>query len=56
VAQWLVGTGRVTPPYLATQGTRLGRSGRIRVTEDAGEIWIGGRVSIAVEGTIDTPS
>jgi PhzF family phenazine biosynthesis protein len=44
VAQWLLGTGRAVAPYVASQGTRLGRTGRIRVTQDAqGTVWIGGR-------------
>jgi len=28
VAQWLISTGRATAPYVASQGTRLGRTGR----------------------------
>lgn len=43
VAQWLLGSGRATAPYTASQGTRLGRTGRIQVTrDDDGTIWIGG--------------
>lgn len=53
VAQWLIGSGRATPPYVASQGTALGRSGRIFVTrDDAGEIWIGGQVVRCVAGTV----
>jgi PhzF family phenazine biosynthesis protein len=43
VAQWLLGTGRVTAPYNVSQGTRLDRRGRVRVDCDAeGQVWIGG--------------
>ncbi|HET7120754.1 MAG TPA: PhzF family phenazine biosynthesis protein [Solirubrobacterales bacterium] len=53
VAQWLLGSGRLTAPYLATQGTAIGRSGRIQVSQDeAGTIWIGGRTETLVEGTV----
>lgn len=51
VAQWLIGTGRVQPPYTASQGTRLGRSGRIYIDRDAeGKIWVGGRTTTLVSG------
>jgi PhzF family phenazine biosynthesis protein len=44
VAQWMLGSGRGIAPYVAAQGTVLGRTGRVRVDQDsAGAIWIGGR-------------
>lgn len=52
-AQWLVGTGRVHPPYVARQGTRLRRTGRITVDSADGELWIGGQAVIAISGEID---
>ncbi len=43
-AQWMLGSGRGHAPYVAAQGTALGRTGRVRVEQDsAGAIWIGGR-------------
>lgn len=52
-AQWLYETGRVTGGYVATQGTRLDRRGRIRVDYDAGgQAWIGGRSMTIAEGTL----
>jgi PhzF family phenazine biosynthesis protein len=54
VAQWLVGSGRVTPPYTASQGTALGRAGRPRISADAdGAIWVGGATTTRIEGSID---
>ena len=44
LAQWLIGSGAVAPPYTAGQGARLGRAGRIAVDRDA-EVWIGGRTT-----------
>lgn len=50
-AQWLLGSGRAAAPYLAAQGTRLGRAGRIQVDRDAdGTIWIGGRTETLFSG------
>jgi PhzF family phenazine biosynthesis protein len=54
LAQWLLSTGRAQAPYLARQGTALGRSGQVRVTQDAGgQVWIGGSVVTCVSGTVD---
>jgi PhzF family phenazine biosynthesis protein len=52
-AQWLLDTGRASAPYIARQGTALGRRGRVHVTADAQGIWVGGVTHIAVTGTID---
>lgn len=53
LAQWLIRTGRVAAPYLASQGTVLGRRGRVRVSQDAdGTIWVGGSVVTCVDGTV----
>jgi PhzF family phenazine biosynthesis protein len=51
VAQWLLADGRLTAPYLAHQGTAIGREGRIHVSEADGEIWIGGRTETVIAGT-----
>ncbi len=43
VAQWLLESGRASAPWVAAQGTRLGRTGRVRIAQDAdGRLWIGG--------------
>ncbi|HZU12419.1 MAG TPA: PhzF family phenazine biosynthesis protein [Chloroflexota bacterium] len=54
VAQWLLGTGRAQAPYMASQGTALGRQGRIEITrDDEGEIWVGGQARTLVGGQGD---
>ena len=53
VAQWLSRTGHVELPYVAAQGTALGRSGRIHVSEAGGDIWIGGGTCTRILGTLD---
>lgn len=53
LAQWLVGSGRFTPPYVATQGTAIGRAGRVTVDRGPdGRLWIGGGVTTCVQGTV----
>jgi PhzF family phenazine biosynthesis protein len=52
-AEWLLSTGRATAPYLAAQGTAMGRQGRVHVTVNGDAIWIGGRADVVVSGTVD---
>jgi PhzF family phenazine biosynthesis protein len=54
VAQWLTGTGRLTAPYVSSQGTVLGRRGRVFITQDeSGQIWVGGGVVTCINGTVE---
>jgi PhzF family phenazine biosynthesis protein len=54
LAEWLLSTGRAQAPYLARQGTALGRSGQVRITQDPdGQVWVGGSVVTCVSGTVD---
>ncbi len=53
LAQWLLGTGELAAPYVAAQGTALGRAGRVHVDEADGEIWVGGDAVTCVSGTVD---
>jgi PhzF family phenazine biosynthesis protein len=53
LAEWLLATGRVTAPYVARQGTALGRDGRVHVTRDGGgTIWVGGGTVTCVTGEV----
>lgn len=53
VAQWMLQTGRVRGSYVASQGGRLGRSGRIHVTPGPdGCVWVGGNVFDVVAGEL----
>lgn len=52
-AQWMLDSGRASTPYVAQQGTALGRRGRIYVTADSQDVWVGGFTHVAVKGTID---
>jgi PhzF family phenazine biosynthesis protein len=52
VAQWLIGAGIAPPSYVASQGTALGRAGRVYVERDGASIWVGGAVTTCVAGTV----
>ncbi len=54
LAQWLLATGRAEAPYLARQGTALGRRGEVHISsDDDGTVWVGGGVVTCVSGTVD---
>ena len=54
LAEWLLRTGRATAPYVASQGTVLGREGRVHVSQDAdGTIWVGGGTVTCVTGQVE---
>jgi PhzF family phenazine biosynthesis protein len=54
LAQWLLGSGRLTAPYAARQGTALGRAGRVDITQDGdGTIWVGGGTVTCVVGEVE---
>jgi PhzF family phenazine biosynthesis protein len=52
IAQWLIGAGIAPPSYIASQGTTLGRAGRVHVDQIGADIWIAGAVVTCVEGTV----
>src|SRR5271163_1368603 len=45
LAQWLIGSGIAPSSYVVSQGTVLGRMGRIYVEQNGSETWIGGVVT-----------
>jgi PhzF family phenazine biosynthesis protein len=54
LAQWLFTSGRASSPYVARQGTALGREGRVHLERDAaGTTWVGGSAVTFVEGSVD---
>ena len=53
LAEWLLRTGRVEAPYVASQGGALGRAGRVHITrDDDGQIWVGGGTVTCVIGEV----
>jgi PhzF family phenazine biosynthesis protein len=53
LAQWLVATGRLDLPYVAAQGTVLGREGRVHLSVDGGTIWVAGATVTCVSGEVE---
>lgn len=53
LAQWLIGTGTLPARYVAAQGTRLGRAGRVHVKQVDGTIWVGGDTVTTISGTVN---
>lgn len=52
LAQWLFDSGRAAGSYVASQGTALGRAGRIYVERAGSEVWIGGATVTRIRGTV----
>ncbi len=53
LAQWLMGEGLAPERYLASQGERLGRAGRVYVERDAqGQVWVGGESVSCISGQV----
>ncbi|MBC5765033.1 PhzF family phenazine biosynthesis protein [Ramlibacter albus] len=52
LAQWLIGAGLAPERYIASQGTALGRAGRVHVEREGADIWIGGASVTCVDGTV----
>ena len=53
LAQWLIGAGVAPQRYVAAQGTRLGRAGRVHVAQDGdGTTWVGGASVSCIEGQV----
>jgi PhzF family phenazine biosynthesis protein len=51
VAQWLAGD-RLPSSYVASQGTVLGRRGRVHVTLEGEDLWVGGDTRLVIAGQV----
>ena len=52
LAQWLIGSGRASRSYVASQGTVLGRRGRVHIEQVGETVWVGGHVATCIEGQL----
>ncbi|MET0428002.1 MAG: PhzF family phenazine biosynthesis protein [Microvirga sp.] len=52
IAEWLFGSGRAPERYVAAQGSRLGRAGRVHASREGGRFWIGGHSVSCVSGHV----
>jgi PhzF family phenazine biosynthesis protein len=53
LAQWLIGSGELPASYVASQGSCIGRAGRIYVDSWGGDIWVGGATATVISGTVE---
>jgi PhzF family phenazine biosynthesis protein len=51
IGQWLAGD-RLPTSYVASQGTMLGRRGRVYVERDGDTVWVGGDAATAIQGDV----
>jgi len=52
LAQWLIGAGLAPAHYIASQGSALGRAGRVHVDQHGADVWIGGDSVVCVAGSL----
>lgn len=52
VAQWLMSSGRARAPYVVSQGTALGRAGRVFIDAADGFVWVAGATVTGIRGTV----
>jgi PhzF family phenazine biosynthesis protein len=53
IGEWLIATGRAPARYVAAQGTRLGRAGRVRIAREAKTVWVGGDMVTSIRGDVE---
>ncbi|OCR21480.1 phenazine biosynthesis protein PhzF [Pseudomonas syringae] len=53
IAQWLLGAGLAPDTYVVSQGTAMGRQGRVHVERVGDDIWIGGEAVTCIDGTLE---
>jgi PhzF family phenazine biosynthesis protein len=52
VGQWMIGAGLAPVRYVASQGTALGRAGRVYVEKIGNDVWVGGDSVTCIEGSV----
>ena len=53
VGQWLIGAGIAPQRYVASQGTRLQRAGRVHVECVDRQVWVGGVSTTCIAGQVE---
>lgn len=52
LAQWLIGDGLAPARYVASQGTAMGRAGRVAIEQIGDDIWVGGSAETCISGQL----
>ena len=55
LGQWLIPAGRAPASYVAAQGTRLGRRGRVHVSRVDDQVWVAGDTVLGIRGEVVSP-
>lgn len=50
LAQWLIAQGHAPARYVASQGTAMGRAGRVSIEQAGADIWVGGAAVTCISG------
>jgi len=53
IASWFIKTGIAPDSYVVSQGTALGRQGRLYIQQVDGHIWVAGQCLTTIEGTLN---
>ncbi|MEM9786303.1 MAG: PhzF family phenazine biosynthesis protein [Pseudomonadota bacterium] len=53
IAQWMLAEGRLKGDLIMSQGTQIGRQGRVFISREDDRIKVGGHVRIVIEGVVD---
>jgi len=53
MGQWLMGAGLAPDSYVVSQGTCLGRAGRVHMKRDEQhQVWVGGESVTCIQGSV----
>lgn len=52
IAQWLLAEGLAPKRFVVSQGTAIGRNGRVHIECAGDDIWVGGEVVTCIEGRV----
>ncbi|EZP30917.1 PhzF family phenazine biosynthesis protein [Pseudomonas sp. RIT288] len=52
LGQWLIGVGILSERYTVSQGTAMGRRGRLHIESVDGSVWVGGAVQHCISGQV----
>jgi PhzF family phenazine biosynthesis protein len=52
LGSWLIEAGDLPPSYVASQGARVGRQGRVHVQQQGDDLWVGGTSTTCIRGTL----
>lgn len=52
IAKWLLAEGLAPERFVVSQGTAMGRNGRVHIERSGDDIWVGGEVVTCIEGVV----